>query len=75
MKKFTKAQNPYAVAKGQIWQRRESARKDRKFTVNRLCLHNSMPYAEVEYPMTKKAKGSIQFIRLDRFKKYRKVSE
>ena len=73
-KKFTKAQNPYSVEKGQVWHRKDTERKNRKFTVNKVFLYNGEPYAEVEYPESKKVSGSIRRIRLDRFKRYQKVS-
>jgi hypothetical protein len=73
--KFKKAENPYAVRKGQIWRSKDPRRKNRKFTVNKVFLFNGEPSAEVEYPESKKVSGSIRRIRLDRFKKYQKISD
>jgi hypothetical protein len=73
-KKFTKAENPYTVQKGQVWHRKDSERRNRKFTVSKVLLFNGVPYAEVEYPESKTVSASIHRIRLDRFKRYQKVS-
>jgi hypothetical protein len=73
-KKFTKAENPYAVQKGQVWYRKDPESKNRKFTVSKVLLFNGVPYAEVEYPESKTVSASIRRIRLDCFKRYQKVS-
>jgi hypothetical protein len=74
-KKFTKTQNPYDVRQGQTWYRNDPERKNRKFTILDLFLNNNIPYAKVEYPKTKKAKGSIRRIQLGCFGRYIKVSD
>jgi hypothetical protein len=73
--KITKAQNPFGVKKGQVWYGNDPRRKNRNFTVIGLNEGEGSAYAEVEYPTTKKVKGSTRYIRLDCFGRYRKVSD
>jgi hypothetical protein len=76
-RKLTKSDNPFKVKKGQIWRRGEEARKNRNFTVSKVFVDgdSDVAYAEVNYPATEKIKASVQFIRLSRFNRYKKLSD
>jgi hypothetical protein len=76
-RKITKSDNPFKVKKGQVWRRKEEARKNRNFTISRVFVdgNSDMAYAEVNYPAIEKIKASTQFIKLDRFNRYKKLSD